>query len=230
MPVCSAYGAEMIRLRQVAIVVADRDAVVGELCDLLGVSVCAADDPLLVDFGLRNAIMTIGDQFIEVVSPTADGTAAGRLLAKRGGDGGYMVMFEVDDLAERSAALEAVGVRTVSSVDLPDMQANHLHPRDVGGAIVSIEQPVQPGTWRWAGRWSAHEETSVATAIAGIDVAAADPIALAARWAELGLDHAVRFVSATSRGEGIDAIELVAADRRRTGESAIIGGVELRLV
>lgn len=220
----------MIRLRQVALVAADRDAVIAELCDFLTVSVCSEDDPDLVEFGLRNAIVTIGDQFLEVVSPTTSGTTAGRLLEKRGGDGGYMAIFEVNDLSHRSAALEGLGVRTVFKVDLPDMRAHHLHPRDVGGAIVSIEQPDPSGSWRWAGVWSPHAETSVVTGIAGIDVAAADPVALAARWAELGLDHAVRFVPATSRGEGIEAIDLVATNRARVGETVTIGGVELRLV
>jgi hypothetical protein len=51
---------------------------------------------------------------------------------------------------------------------------------------------------------------------------------MAARWAEVGIDHAVRFISAGPRGEGIDAIDLVATDRSRTGET--IGGVELRLI
>ena len=110
------------------------------------------------------------------------------------------------------------------------MHARHLHPRHGGGAIVSIEQPEPYGTWRWAGSWSPHAETSVVTGIAGIDVAAEDPRAMAARWAELDIDHAVRFVPAGPRGEGIDAIDLVAADRTRTGETSTIGGVELRLV
>jgi len=178
----------MIRLRQVALVAADREAVVAELSDFLAVSVCAEDDPELVEFGLRNAILTIGDQFLEVVSPMTSGTTAGRLLDKRGGDGGYMAIFEVSDLEQRSAALEGLGVRTVFTVALPDMQARHLHPRDVGGAIVSIEQPDPYGTWRWAGVWSPYAETSVVTGIAGIDVAAADPVTRAARWAEIGLE------------------------------------------
>jgi Glyoxalase-like domain len=220
----------MIRLRQVALVAADRDAVIDELGGFLAVSVCAEDDPDLVEFGLRNAILTIGDQFLEVVSPTTSGTTAGRLLDKRGGDGGYMAIFEVNDLQRRSATLEGLGVRTVFKVELPDMRAHHLHPRDVGGAIVSIEQPNPYGTWRWAGVWSPHAETSVATGIAGIEVAAADPVALAARWAELGLDHAVRFVPATPRGEGIDGIDLVATNRSRVGQTVTIGGVALRLV
>ena len=95
---------------------------------------------------------------------------------------------------------------------------------------MSIDQPVPNGTWRWAGPWTAHAETSVVTAIAGIDVAATDPEAMAARWAELDIAHAVRFVAAGPRGEGIDAMDVVATDRARVGETATICGIELRLV
>lgn len=219
----------MIRLRQVALVAAERDPVVAELCTFLGVTVCF-EDPGVAEFGLHNALMTIGDQFLEVVSPTAPGTTAGRLLDKRAGDSGYMAIFEVDDLDERVAALDDADVRIVWRADLPDIRCRHLHPRDVGGAIVSLDQPVPNGSWRWAGPWRPHAETSVVTAIAGVDVAAADPEAMAARWAELGIDHAVRFVPAGPRGEGIDAVDLIAADRARTGDTTTICGVELRLV
>ena len=68
------------------------------------------------------------------------------------------------------------------------------------------------------------------TAIAGVDVAADDPEAMRARWAELGIDHAVRFVPAGERGEGIDAIDLVAADRKRAGEETRHLRRDLRLV
>lgn len=219
----------MIRLRQVALVAADRDPVVAELCRWLGVTVCF-EDPGVAEFGLHNALMTIGDQFLEVVSPTTSGTTAGRLLDKRGGDGGYMAIYEVDDLERRAEALVGNGVRVVWRIDLPDISARHLHPRDVGGAIVSIDQPLPSGSWRWAGPWRAHAETTTVTGIAGIDVAAEDPAAMRARWAELDLDHAVRFVPAGPRGEGIDAFDVVATDRARAGESAHIGGVDIRLV
>ena len=207
----------------------DRDKVVSELCRTLGVSVCF-EDPGIAEFGLHNALMTIGDQFLEVVSPVTEGTTAGRLLDKRGGDGGYMAIFEVDDLDDRCDRLTELGVRVVWRIDLDDIRARHLHPRDVGGAIVSLDEPRPNGAWRWAGPWRPHEETSVVTGIAGVDVAAGDPESMGARWAELGIDHAVRFVPAGERGEGIDAIDLVAADRSRAGEEHAVGGVTLRLV
>ncbi len=74
----------MIRLRQVALVAADLDPVVTQLSDTFGPSVCFRD-PGVAEFGLHNALMVVGDQFLEVVSPTEPGTTCGRLLDKRHG-------------------------------------------------------------------------------------------------------------------------------------------------
>jgi hypothetical protein len=219
----------MIRLRQIAIVAAELDPVVDDLCRRLAVSVCFRD-PGVSEFGLHNALMTVGDQFLEVVAPTQDGTTAGRLLDKRHGDGGYMAIFEVDDLDDRVEHLQRSGVRVVWGIDLPDIRGRHLHPRDVGGALVSIDEPRPAGSWRWAGPWQAHAEASVVSAIAGVTIGATDPAAMRTRWAALGLDHAVRFVDAGPRGDGIDGVDLVATDRDRSGESFEIAGVSFRLV
>ena len=94
---------------------------------MAGVSVCFEDSGV-AKFGLHNALVTIGDQSMEVVSPTTDGTTAGRLLDKRGGNGGFTAIYEVDDLDSRTAALEDAGLRIVWRVDLPDIRTCHLHP------------------------------------------------------------------------------------------------------
>ena len=220
----------MIRLRQVALVASDLDTVVSELCDRLGLTVCF-NDPGVGEFGLHNALMVIGDQFLEVVSPTQEGTTAGRLIDKRGGDGGYMAIFEVDDLDTRMEHLGELGVRTVWAGDFPTIRGRHLHPRDVGGAIVSIDQPVPNGSWTWAGpTWTAHADSEIVAGIAGVTVGAADPGAMSARWTEIGVDTAVDFAPAGDRGDGIDAVDLVAADRSLVGTSHHICGVDFRLV
>ncbi len=220
----------MIRLRQVALVARDLDAAVGELCERLGLRVCY-QDPGVATFGLHNALMTIGDQFLEVVSPTQEGTTAGRLLDKRGGDGGYMAIYEVDDLDRREPELDREAMRVVFRIDLPEIRGRHLHPADVGGAIVSIDQPVPNGQWAWAGPdWVAHQENSVVTSIAGIVLGAKDPAAMRNRWRAAGVEHAVRFQPAGVRGDGIDEMELVATDRRRAGEEMRICGITVRLV
>jgi hypothetical protein len=226
----------MIRLRQIAIAARQLDPVVDQLCAQLGLTVCFRD-PGVAEFGLVNALMTIGDQFLGVVAPATSPTTAGRLLDKRcGADNdravtGYMVIYEVDDLDQREEHVRSRGVRVVWSGDFSAIRGRHLHPADVGGAIVSIDQPNPAGSWRWAGvDWTAHADTAVVSAIAGVAIGANDPGAMRARWAELGLDHSVRFEPAGAAGEGVDTLELVATDRARTGEVITLDQLTIRLV
>jgi catechol 2,3-dioxygenase-like lactoylglutathione lyase family enzyme len=224
----------MIRLRQVALVARDLETTTDRLCDLLGVEVVFRD-PGVAEFGLHNTLMLVGDQFLEVVSPTRPGTTAGRLLDKRAAEvTGYMAIHEVDDLDRRMAVVHEAGVRVVWQLDLPDIRGRHLHPADVGGAIVSLDQPVPQGAWRWGGpTWRAHSRTEVVSSIAGVRVSADDPVAMAARWRSIDVAHSVGFGptgTSTARGEGIDVVEFVATDRSRAGEVHHLDGLELRFV
>jgi hypothetical protein len=226
----------VIRLRQIALIAPDLDPVVEEMRQALDLEVCFSD-PGVGEFGLRNAMLLIGDQFLEVLSPVEEHTAVGRLLAKRGGPGGYMVIHEVDDLDDRLLRLGELGVRIVWAGDVPGIRGRHLHPRDVGGAIVSIDEPDPPGSWRWGGPdWveMANAGTGAAVdAIVGVTIAAGDTAGIGARWAELGIDESVSFVErrdADPPVDGITALDLRAVDRGRVGESHDICGVTMRLV
>jgi hypothetical protein len=190
-------GSTGVRLRQAVIAAADLDAVAGRLRSALGLG-DPFTDPGVGYFGLRNAVFALGDTFLEVVSPVRSGTAAGRLLERRGGDCGYMLMFQVADLAAaRERACEA-GVREVFAVELDDIAEVHLHPADMRGAIVSLSAPRPPESWRWGGpEW---ERRSAPAAVAGATVAVADPVAAAARWeAIIGGLPGVHFLA--DRGE-----------------------------
>ena len=106
---------------------------------------------------------------------------------------------------------------------------------DVGGTLVSIDQPVPNGSWRWGGpEWQARSDElladAVVTGIAGAAVSAIDPDAMRRRWEEIGLDRDVTFAQAGPRGDGLDEVLLVAADRSRVGERTEIGGVTFTLV
>jgi hypothetical protein len=218
---------ELTRLRQVALVAGELTPATACLQAGLGLRDPFAD-PGVGEFGLTNAVYEAGRDFLEVVSPAQEGTAAGRLLDRRG-DGGYMAIFQLPDLGALRARREHVGslgVRAVWQIDLPDIGSSHLHPKDVPGAIVSIDAAEPPASWRWGGpRWTG-EAPAVPFApggIAAITVAVDDPAAVAARWAEvLGCDldplpsgQEVRFV------EGTEGIVEVVLDLGRTGEVAV---------
>ena len=76
----------------------------------------------------------------------------------------------------------------------------------------------------------AHQDSTLVSGIAGVTVGAVDPVAMRSRWRQLGLDVGVRFVAATSRGEGIDGVDLLATDRSLAGEVHTIGGTRFTLV
>lgn len=168
-----------VRLRQLVIAAASLD-VADALAEVLALGEPFLD-PGVAEFGLVNRVYAIGDQFLEVVVPTALTAPAGRFLA-RGGDGGYMAIFQTDDLAAARARADALKIRRVWNIDLPDISASHLHPADVGAAIVSIDEARPAGSWRWGGPdW---EKRSVPGRLTGAVITGREPERLASRWAE----------------------------------------------
>jgi hypothetical protein len=228
-----------MRIRQIVFAARELPANAGALQRVFALDAPFAD-PGVAEFGLHNAVFVFGDQFIEIVSPTEPGTTAGRQLDRRG-DGGYMLILQTDDFERERARLDALGVRRVWAKDLPDIRAMHIHPKDIGGAIVSIDQPLPAESWRWGGPgWKQQPGRAGAQRVVGVTVAAADPAAMAARWAQvlglgparrtgdgwrLGLDGgAVDFRTADARGEGIVGCALAVADRGAMLERARAAG------
>lgn len=174
---------ELPRLRQVVLAATDLAAVTTELEGALGLS-APFHDIGVGHFGLHNAVYTLGDCFVEVVSPTQPGTAAGRRLERAGGDCGYMAMFELTDAAAARQRLAELSVRVVWETAHDDIVDLHLHPKDVPGAIVAVDVTTPPGSWRWGGpQWTAQVPAHGPGGLAGMTVAVADPEAAAERWA-----------------------------------------------
>ena len=167
-----------LRLRQLVIAAESLDSAAA-LKTVLGLGE-RYPDPGVAEFGLVNAVFAIGDQFLEVVVPTTPEAPASRFM-KRGGEGGYMVILQTGDIRDARARAESAGIRRVWNIDLDDIAASHLHPADTGGAILSIDQPVPPECWRWAGPgWQARTAPGSLT---GALFESPDPQALAAKWA-----------------------------------------------
>ncbi|MFN3912167.1 VOC family protein [Hyphomonas sp.] len=168
-----------VRLRQLVIAAETLD-VAHALEGVLGLGE-GYPDPGVAEFGLVNRVYALGDQFLEVVVPTALTAPAGRFLA-RGGEGGYMAIFQTDDLAAARARADALKIRRVWNIDLPDISASHLHPGDVGAAIVSIDEARPASSWRWGGPdW---QDRSVPGRLTGAVIHTGEPERMAARWAE----------------------------------------------
>jgi Glyoxalase-like domain len=247
-----------MRLRQFVVVARDFDSVVADFTAVLGIEV-AFNDPTVKEFGLRNAVMPVGDTFLEVVLPIDPKAAAERYLERRHGDGGYMLILQCDDLDRDRERLARIGVRTVWKLDLPEIRGTHLHPKDTGGTLLSLDEAKPPESWRWAGpRWPEHVRRTRVEEIVAAELQCEDPAALARRWsevldrpaqgaapggAEITLERGrLRFVAdRDGRGEGLSACDVFAADpdailraaRARglavSGNCVTIGGVRIGL-
>src|SRR2546429_6741 len=171
-----------VRLRQAVLVAEQLEPVAEALRSALGLGE-PFRDPGVATFGLTNAVFALGDCFLEVISPARPDTAAGRYMARHGGGGGYMVIFDLEDLEGARERAQAAGVRVVWQLDLPDISGTHLHPTDMRGAIVSLDQSRPYGSWRWGGpEWTERAGEGAPGRLAGGTIAGAEPSEAAARW------------------------------------------------
>lgn len=227
-----------IRLRQIAVTTADLAKTAADIQAVLGVEPCHTD-PGVGIFGLKNVLWPVGTQFIECVTPTGPDTAAGRYQARRGGDTGYMVITQVDDVDARRAHVDSLGVRLAHELDHAEegFRGMQLHPADTGGSFFEMDQMIEPGAdrvggpwWPAGNYWEPYVNTDTVSAITAAELQSPEPQRLAERWAQIAqidltadaqgnptveLDNAtLRFVEETDgRGEGLGGIDVRAARR-----------------
>src|SRR5215472_15458298 len=117
------------RLRQICLVANQLAPVIDDFKDILGLEVCFIDKGVAV-FGLENSLMPVGSNFIEVVAPIKENTAAGRYLQRRKGDGGYMVICQCDShemQQGRKARAAAMNVRIAWEHESKRFHGMQLH-------------------------------------------------------------------------------------------------------
>ena len=210
-----------------------RDPIVNDLCELFNFEV-AFNDPGVAHFGLENAVIPIGTDFLEVVSPVEENTTAGRYLNKRGGDGGYMIIIQVDKFEDSQKLVNEYNIKTVWETDLPKAKAMHLHPKQMGGAILSLDWMEPKESWKWAGpNWEKNISGPI-KGIDGVEIQSDDPELMLNTWLRvLGgverdhenkilLDNTwIKFSQATDgRGPGISAFSLKAENSNEIIERA----------
>lgn len=234
-----------MRLRQVALAVRDLAEAEATLRSVFGLGP-PFRDPGVGVFGLANAVFTVGETFLELVTPVRATASAARWL-ERHGDGGYMVILETRDLPEDRARVLRSGARIVFEAAVEGARTVHVHPRDIGGAILSFDAMAEPGEWRWAGTdWRSRSGDGRVRGLAAVELAGPDPAGLAARWAALlgapartaGPDAqaidleeggSLRFVPGPGReAAGISGIALRCGDRERVLAAARELGLPVR--
>jgi hypothetical protein len=229
-----------LRLHQLCLVAHDLAPWEAAFNGIFNTGPCFHSDLFGGKFGIHNVVFEVGGSFLEIVglNPGVDPRTApaGRYLQRRGGDGGYMVILECNDVARREAVMAQLGVRIVFHPDHDGFNEIQLHPADTGGSLISLNEtagrdgligPYLPAGPDW---WLKTQPQSLAREIVAAELQSDDPEALAARWSRIlerpvvrdaqGLPRivldlgALRFVQATDgRGEGLGGMDLVVTDR-----------------
>jgi hypothetical protein len=180
---------QFLRLRQVCLVAADLEREAALVKSSLGLEECHRDLNV-AKYGLENVLFPVGTSFIEIVSPTRQGTAAGRFLERHGGRYGYMVILDCDDPGKWRAHAGFLGVRVANVIRHGDYFGVQLHPKDTGAAILEFNSTVggrdPMGPYAPAGpAWQAAIRDTVVRRLLSVEIECPDPGGLAARWGEL---------------------------------------------
>jgi len=224
-----------MRMRQIALVAEKLDHATDLLEQVLGLEICHRD-PGVGKWGLENALLPIGHDFIEVVAPTQDNTTATRYLERRKGDGGYMVILQCDDGVGERQRISDLGVRVAFFYDREPYHCTQYHPADVGGTLLEVDSMDNvtdhlslDASWGPAGDdWLPKVNTQITKRLIGVALQSTDPSAMADNWARVlntplaqndeggkqmifNDGTTVRFVQAQDgRGDGLSELDIVA--------------------
>lgn len=250
--------ADYLRLRQICLAAPRLAQVTEDLKSIFKVEICYRD-PNVARYGLENALIPIGTDLLEVVSPTREDTAAGRFISRTRGHGGYMAIFQASDPRRRQAHAETLGVRCAHVIDRDAYQSAQLHPRDCRAAFIELGHSTggddRMGTWWPAGeQWKDFIRTADTRRMMGIELESPKPTELAAHWSKIletplmksdGApvmkfeDSVIRFVSGPADALSAILVQVndvpatleraVSCGYRVDGNSFHLGGVNFRI-
>lgn len=233
----------VVRLRQVVLTCAGLDPARAALRELVR---CGAGDvdPAMAQFGLTHEVLQVGrGTYVEICAPLdADADTTATRFLRRGGDGGYMAVIEVDSAEVLRSRVRELGLRVALAERHQGNELTQLHPREFG-TLLEADEICTGSDWHYPAIETA-ADTTVTAGIVGVDVAVDDPGEMAVRWAA-AFDQAVagdgrsvafdgggtaRFVPRGEGRGGVVAVDVAATDRSRAGTDHAIGGVTFRFV
>ena len=130
------------RLNHIAIAVPDLAVAAVKYRDQLGAKV--GEPQPLPEHGVTVVFIDTGNTKVELLEPLGDNSPIAAFLAKNPAGGMHHICFEVADIAESIARLQADGARVLGDGS-PRIGAHgkpvvFLHPKDFDGTLIELEQ------------------------------------------------------------------------------------------
>jgi methylmalonyl-CoA/ethylmalonyl-CoA epimerase len=128
------------KIEHVAVAVADLDAAVALYRDVWGLEVEARER--VEDQGVEEAMVKIGDSYIQLLGATGPDTTVGKFLERRG-EGLHHIAYEVDDLVGTLAELKQQGVPLIDEAPRKGGRGHmvaFVHPKGNRGLLVELIQ------------------------------------------------------------------------------------------
>jgi len=122
----------------VAIAVRDIDAAIAWYADTLGARVVHRED--VVSDGICEALIKVGDSYIQLLTPTRDDSTVAAFLERRG-EGLHHVAYRVANCAQTFGAVKASGARVIDEVPRPGSRATTIafvHPTSSFGTLIEL--------------------------------------------------------------------------------------------
>jgi methylmalonyl-CoA/ethylmalonyl-CoA epimerase len=122
----------------VAIAVRDIDAAIAWYADALGARVVHRED--VVSDGICEALVKVGDSYIQLLTPTRNDSTVALFLARRG-EGLHHVAYRVANCAQALEAVKASGARVIDEVPRPGSRATTIafvHPTSSFGTLIEL--------------------------------------------------------------------------------------------
>jgi methylmalonyl-CoA/ethylmalonyl-CoA epimerase len=128
------------KIEHVALAVNDLEASLAHYRDVWGID--AAHRERVEDQGVEEAMLPLGDSYLQLLGATGPDTTVGKFLAKKG-EGLHHIAYEVDDLEATLRALKAKGVRLIDEVPRRGGRGHmvaFVHPKSNHGLLVELIQ------------------------------------------------------------------------------------------
>ncbi len=130
----------LTEIDHVAIAVRDLDAAIDYYGRAFGATV--AHREIVESDGVEEALIKVGDSYIQLAAATRDDSPIAKYLVKRG-EGLHHVAYRVDDCATALAAMIAAGATAIDQAPRPGSRGTtvaFVHPKGSYGTLIELVQ------------------------------------------------------------------------------------------